>query len=98
MPEREEPIDFESLLPFPAELDGSMQLENRDLITCYRVLLSFHQLLSDALILRLPGPNQVICKIMRADLDGALLAVRTINEMNLAADPGDIETRAARAT
>jgi hypothetical protein len=95
MPEREEPIDFESLLPFPAELDGSMQLENPDLITCYRVLLSFHQLLSHALDLPIPAPNRLICKIMRADLDRALLAVRTINEMNLAAD--DMEVRGAHA-
>ena len=78
MPEREGQLDFESLLPFPAELDGCTQLEDADMVTCYRVLLSLHQLMSNALALPIPGPNRLICGIMRADLDRALLAVRTI--------------------
>ncbi len=80
-------IDFESLLPYPTEIDGSFQLDNGELITCYRVLLSLHQFLSDAQALPIPGPNRLLCRVMQADLDRALLAVRTIHEMNMPAVP-----------
>lgn len=81
MPDEKTRIDFESLLPYPTEIDGSFALEDGDLTTCYRVLLSLHQLMSDACALPLPGANRLICTIMRSDLDRALLAVRTIQDM-----------------
>jgi hypothetical protein len=88
-------IDFESLLPFPTELDGSFQLDNGELVTCYRVLLSLHQFLSDAQELPIPGPNRLRCRVMQADLDRALLAVRTIHEMNMPAAHEGADAEAA---
>jgi hypothetical protein len=88
-------IDFESLLPFPTEIDGSFQLDNGELVTCYRVLLSLHQFLSDAQALPIPGPNRLLCRVMQADLDRALLAVRTIHEMNMPTAPEDADAEAA---
>ena len=88
-------IDFESLLPFPTELDGSFQLDNGELVTCYRVLLSLHQFLSDAQELPIPGPNRLLCRVMQADLDRALLAVRTIHEMNMPAAHEGADAEAA---
>ena len=83
MSEAHEQIDFKTLLPFSAELDGSVHLPDGALVTCYRVLLTFHQLMSDVLAQpQLPRPNRVICRIMRHDLDRALLAMRTINDIN----------------
>jgi hypothetical protein len=88
-------IDFESLLPYPTEIDGSFQLDNGELVTCYRVLLSLHQFLSDAQELPIPSPNRLLCRVMQADLDRALLAVRTIHEMNMSAAPEGTEAEAA---
>jgi hypothetical protein len=74
-------IDFRTLLPFPKELDGSVHVDDGNLITCYRVLLTLHQLLSDAQSLQLPGTNRKLCQIMRNDMERALLTIRTIQEI-----------------
>ena len=88
-PVEEPPVEFRSLLPFPTDEEGSFDIEREDLITCYRVLLSFHQLMSDAVALRPPPLNRHLCEIMRKDLDRALLAIRTINQIEAgAADVG----------
>ena len=92
---KENQIDFESLLPYPSELDGCFQLDNGEIVTCYRTLLSLHQFLSDAQALPIPATNRLLCRVMQADLDRALLAVRTIHEMNAAGVPEDVTSEGA---
>ncbi|MBA3973797.1 MAG: hypothetical protein C0504_06215 [Candidatus Solibacter sp.] len=60
----EEPlVEFSSLPPFPTDEEGSFDIEREDLVTCYRVLPSFHRLMSDAAALQPPPADRLMCEV-----------------------------------
>jgi hypothetical protein len=77
---------YAHLGPFPAEADGRREFPDGSVESCYRVLLSFLDMVEEALAMpemRKPelGANRAICQFLRDDFKRALNAIETTDQM-----------------
>lgn len=77
---------YTDVKPFPAQADRGREFPDGSVETCYRVLLSFLEMVEEALSMpEMEKPdlaaNKAICRFLRDDFKRALNAIETTDQM-----------------
>lgn len=83
--------EYAHVKPFPASADGGREFPDGSVETCYRVLLSFLEMIEEALAMPEMeradlAANKAICRFLRDDFKRALNAIETTGQIMTGGD------------